>query len=222
MPWLAVVTGPPRLVRGGPHPHRLAILPSSTLLHFPMHLPTPEFSRLVTILALDSSTSSIDSMLLTWDHIAARYLRRHRSEASLADKIESIRLLAIHDAVIAILGPGAGFIFNGTSTGTTLAAALAATAQASHDILSNAFDTDADRIDLRELLTESLSLIANDLEKAVGAATGAASAAAFLEAFGSLAMVPPRRHQPAGPAAWAADSFRGATDHTPLHWARSA
>ncbi len=151
-----------------------------------MHLPTPQFSRLITILAFDLSNPSLDSLLIAWDHIATRYLNRLENRSEVADRIESIRLLAIHDAVISILGPGAGFIFTASSTGTTLSAALAATAQASHDILTSAFNSPADRADLNDALEESLSLISNSGEKAVGSATGSASAAAFLKTFGPL------------------------------------
>jgi len=104
----------------------------------------------------------------------------------VAERIESIRLLAIHDAVISILGRGTGFIFNERSTGTTTAAALAATAQASHDILVSAFTLPRDVEDLGDALEESLSLISATAEKAVGSATGTASAAAFLNTFGPI------------------------------------
>ena len=125
-------------------------------------------------------------MFIAWDHIATRYLNRLGADRALTGKIESIRLLAIHDAVLSILGPGEGFIFRESSTGTSLSAALAATAQASHDILASAFDQVADLADLDDSLEESLSLISDSLEKAVGTATGSASAAAFLESFGPL------------------------------------
>ncbi len=151
-----------------------------------MHLPTPQFSRLITVLAFDLNNPSLDSLFIAWDHIASRYVHRLEKRNQLAGKIESIRLLAIHDAVISILGPGAGFIFNERSTGTTLPAALAATAQASHDILASAFDSPEDLADLADLLEESLSLIPNGPQKAVGSATGAASAAAFIKTFGPL------------------------------------
>lgn len=151
-----------------------------------MHLPTPQFSRLVTVLAFDIHNPALDSLFAAWDHIATRYLRRHRSNRSLTGRIESIRLLAVHDAVVAVLGKGASFVFHEHSTGTSTAAALAATAQASHDILVSAFPAPEDRASLGHLLEESLSLISNPLEKAVGAATGAAVAAAFLRTFGDL------------------------------------
>ena len=172
-----------------------------------MHLPTPQFSRLITVLAFDLSNPSLDSLFIAWDHIASRYLNRLDKRNRSAGKIESIRLLAIHDAVISILGPGTGFIFNERSTGTTLSAALAATAQASHDILANAFNSPEDLADLNDLLEESLSLIADAAEKAVGSATGSASAAAFLNTFGSLAAAveqPPVTIDPFSPARGAA------------------
>ncbi|RYD23505.1 MAG: hypothetical protein EOP88_03950 [Verrucomicrobiaceae bacterium] len=154
-----------------------------------MHLPTTQFSRLITVLAFDISNPSLDSLFIAWDHIAARYVNRLGKQTRAGEKIESIRLLAIHDAVISILGPGTGFIFNERSTGTSLSAALAATAQASHDILANAFTSPQDLADLDDLLEESLALIPDSREKAVGSATGSASAAAFIATFGSLAVI---------------------------------
>lgn len=154
-----------------------------------MHLPTTQFSRLITVLAFDLSNPSLDSLFIAWDHIAARYLNRLDKHTRAGEKIESIRLLAIHDAVISILGPGTGFIFNERSTGTSLSAALAATAQASHDILASAFTSPRDVADLDDLLEESLALIPDSAEKAVGSATGSASAAAFVNTFGPLAAI---------------------------------
>jgi hypothetical protein len=155
-----------------------------------MHLPTPQFSRLVTVLAFDLNDPSLDSMILAWDHISARFLNRLTSNRLAADQVESIRLLAIHDAVVSIFGRGQGFIFNEVSTGTSLPAALAATAQASHDILASAFDSEPDLANLANSLEESLALISNQREKAMGAATGAASAAAFVRTFGSKSLNP--------------------------------
>jgi hypothetical protein len=151
-----------------------------------MHLPTPQFSRLVTVLAFDLANPSLDSMILAWDHIAERHLRRLSFQPSLVGRIESVRLLAIHDAVISIFGPGEGFVFRESSTGTSISAALAAAAQASHDIPANAFADPDDLADLGDGLDESLSLISDTFEKSVGQATGAASAAAFLATFGDL------------------------------------
>jgi len=190
-----------------------------------MHLPTPQFSRLVTVLAFDLNNPSLDSMILAWDHISARFLNRLTSNRAAADQIESIRLLAIHDSVIAIFGRGQGFIFNETSTGTSLAAALAATAQASHDILASAFESGQDLANLADALEESLSLISDHREKAMGAATGAASAAAFVRIFGSKSLNP----RFAGPATTAVGGGRltGPQEHAKVTpgssgWRRSA
>jgi hypothetical protein len=158
-----------------------------------MHLPTPQFSRLITVLAFDLSNPSLDSMFIAWDHIATRYLKRLETRSEAAGRIESIRLLAVHDAVISILGHGAGFVFNGISTGTTLSAAMAATARASHDILANVFTSEVDLADLDHALEESLSLVSDEAEKAFGSATGSASAEAFLRTFGYLEARPSSR-----------------------------
>lgn len=159
-----------------------------------MHLPTPQFSRLIAVLAFDLQNPSLDSLFVAWDHISARYLARLANQNEMAERIESIRLLAIHDAVISILGPGTGFIFNERSTGTTPSAAMAATAQASHDILANAFNSPHDLADLAHTLEESLSLISGTAEKAVGSATGSASAGEFLKAFGPIDTARPTIH----------------------------
>lgn len=150
-----------------------------------MHLPTPQFSRLITFLAIDLADSSLDSMILAWDHISTRYLDRLKSDRATADRIEAIRLLAVHDAVNSIFGRGPGFVFNESSTGTTITAAIAATAQASHDILASAFNSPDDLEDLKVSIAESLSLIADHRERAMGSATGAASAVAFIKSFGA-------------------------------------
>lgn len=177
-----------------------------------MHLPTPQFSRLVAVLAFDVNSPSLDSMFIAWDHISTRYLERLRFDRATAGKVESIRLLAVHDAVLSILGPGAGFLFSESSIGTSLSAALAATAQASHDILASAFPHPADLSDLDDTLEESLSLFSDPLEKAVGSATGSASAATFLKAFGPLAA---RKAEPAPlPSAdWRDAIFNGSRTH---------
>lgn len=181
-----------------------------------MHLPTAQFSRLVTILAFDLTNPSLDSMFVAWDHISTRYLENHRSQRAAVGKVESIRLLAVHDAVSSILGLGPGFIFNAAPTGTTLTAALAATAQASHDILANAFNSPEEREALAHLLEESLSLIEDHPQKSFGTATGAASAATFLSTFGSLAVT-----EPAAPTSRQVLPFRPiARDR--LYWSRSA
>ena len=153
-----------------------------------MYLPTPQFARLVTILAFDLTNPALDSMILAWDHIATRHLERIAASRAAAGKVESIRLLAIHDAVHTVFASGGGCIFNGTSTGSSLAAALAATAQASHDVLAAVFASPADRTSLADALEESLALIADEREKASGALIGAESAATFARAFAPLAL----------------------------------
>lgn len=151
-----------------------------------MHLPTPQFSRLVTVLAFDLNNPSLDSMILAWDHIATRYLDRLVTEREVAGKVESIRLLAIHDAIHSVFASGNGYIFHGYSSGHTIAAALAATAQASHDILAAVFDSSEDLANLADALEESLSLISDPLEAAAGVIIGAASAGAYEQAFAPL------------------------------------
>lgn len=155
-----------------------------------MCLPTPQFARLVTILAFDLTTPALDSMILAWDHIATRHLARSAASRAVASKVESIRLLAIHDAVHTVFASGGGCIFNGTSAGSSLDAALAATAQASHDVLAAVFESPADQSSLADALEESLALIGDEREKASGALTGAESAATFVRAFAPLALNP--------------------------------
>jgi hypothetical protein len=193
-----------------------------------MHLPTPQFSRLVTILAFDLTNPALDSMILAWDHIAARYLKRLESNRALADKVESIRLLAIHDAVQAIFESGSGCVFNGASAGRSLDAALAATAQASHDILVAVFEEHEDRVSLDDSLEESLWLISNEHKRAAGAATGAESAAAYAGSFAPLGVVPhPTASHRASHADWRKPPHRpalrlAANPHWSLDWQRSA
>lgn len=151
-----------------------------------MHLPTPQFSRLVTVLAFDLTNPALDSMIMAWDHISNRFLRRISSDRETAGKVESIRLLAIHDAVHSVLNSEGGYIFNDPSSGRSLDAALAAAAQASHDVLAGVFESPEDRSDLKNALEESLSLISDKLEIAAGAITGANSAAAYARAFAPL------------------------------------
>ncbi|MES2439877.1 MAG: hypothetical protein V4584_12445 [Verrucomicrobiota bacterium] len=153
-----------------------------------MHLPTPQFSRLVTVLAFDLNNPSLDSMILAWDHIATRYLNRLITHREVAGKVESIRLLAIHDAIHSVIGSGNGYIFHGFSPGTSITAALAATAQASHDILAAVFDSPEDLANLADDLEESLSLISDPLEAAAGVIVGAASAGAYERGFAPLAL----------------------------------
>lgn len=57
-----------------------------------MYLPTPQFARLVTILAFDLTNPALDSMILAWDHIATRHLARIAANQAVAGKVESIRL----------------------------------------------------------------------------------------------------------------------------------
>lgn len=153
-----------------------------------MHLPTPQFSRLVTVLAFDLTNPALDSMIVAWDHISTRFLKRLSTKRDIAGKVESIRLLAIHDAVHTIFASGGGCIFNGVSAGSSLDAALAATAQASHDVLAAVFESPEDRASLADVLEESLSLISDAQEKFAGAVTGAESAATFARAFAPLAL----------------------------------
>ena len=193
-----------------------------------MHLPTPQFSRLVTILAFDLTNPALDSMILAWDHIAARFLNRLEPNHPVAGKIESIRLLAIHDAVQAIFDTGSGCIYNGASAGHSLDAALAATAQASHDILVAVFESPADRASLDDELEESLWLIADERERAAGAATGAESAALYAGNFAPMALerdaAPPRQLTHGG---WTRPPHRpllrlATNPHWSLDWQRSA
>ncbi len=163
------------------------------------HLPTPQFSRLVTILAFDLTNPALDSMILAWDHIATRFLRRLASDRIQSGRIESIRLLAIHDAVHTIFNSGAGCIFNGRSSRNSVDAALAAAAQASHDILATVFTDSQDRIELANSLEESLLLIGNEEEKSAGSRTGTESAATFAKAFGALLQNPSNSTRPLSP-----------------------
>src|SRR6478735_1246673 len=151
-----------------------------------MHLPTPQFSRLVTVLAFDLNDPSLDSMILTWDHIATRFLKRLGDHREVSGKIESIRLLAIHDAIHAVFRTGNSYLFHGFSSGSSITAALAATAQASHDILAAAFDSPEDQANLAHSLEESLSLLSDAHAAAAGVIVGAASSATFERTFGQL------------------------------------
>lgn len=154
-----------------------------------MKLPTPQFSRLVTLLAFDILNPSLDSMILAWDHISSRFLNRPGRDMALSGRLESIRLLAIHDAVHAVLNPSGGFIFNEQSAVHSLDAALAAAARASHDILAAALTSPEDLEALSISLEESLSLVGSAHEREAGAAIGAASAASFVRTFDPLVPV---------------------------------
>lgn len=125
-------------------------------------------------------------MILTWDHIAERYLRRVEPNRTLAGRIRSIRLLAVHDAVISIVDPGFGYIFTPQAITRSTKAAISATAQAAHDILANAFPSPEDQADLGDLLEESLKLIWNPGDRVTGSEIGAASALVYLETFAPL------------------------------------
>lgn len=153
-----------------------------------MHLPTPQFSRLVTALAFDLNNPLLDSMILAWDHIATRFLNRLVTRREVAGKVESVRLLAIHDAIHAVFGSGNGYMFHGLSSGNSISAALAATAQASHDVLAAVFDSPEDREYLADSLEESLSLVSNPSEVVAGVISGAASAGAYEREFAPLSL----------------------------------
>lgn len=148
-----------------------------------MHLPTPQFSRLVTALAFDLNDPSLDSMILAWDHITNRFLKPIRHHHESAGRIESIRLLAIHDAVHSVFGSGGGYVFTGSPSGGSLDASLAAVAQASHDVLAAVFRSQAQLEDLNHTLEESLALISDEREREAGSSLGGRSATSYLDAF---------------------------------------
>lgn len=148
-----------------------------------MNLPSPQYSRLVTALAFDLSDPSLDSMILAWDHIAKRFLDRIRFHRVTVGRIESIRLLAVHDAIHSIFGSDGACIYKRRSRVNSTAAALAAAARASHDVLAAAFPLPADRVELDSLLEESLSLTGPGPDVASGSLTGSRSASAYLAAF---------------------------------------
>ena len=125
-------------------------------------------------------------MVLAWDHISDRYLRRIETNRTLTGRVRSIRLLAVHDAVLSIVDPGFEYIFKSQPETRSTEAALAAAAQAAHDILAAAFESPADRADLGDLLEESLGLILDESEKSIGIRIGAESAATYLSTFPSL------------------------------------
>lgn len=148
-----------------------------------MHLPTPQFSRLVAVLAFDLTDPSLDSMILAWDHIASRFIDRIRDHREAAGRIESIRLLSVHDAVRAVFGSDSGYIFKSTAEDRATGAALAAAAQASHDILASVFRSPTQLTDLNDTLEESLALIVDPGESAAGVRVGSQSAATYLHTF---------------------------------------
>ncbi len=192
-----------------------------------MHLPTPQFSRLVTVLAFDLNDPSLDSMILAWDHIAKRYLNRLITHREVSGKVESIRLLAMHDAIHSVFGSGNGYIYHGFSPGQSISAALAAAAQASHDILAAVFESPEDQANLADTLEESLSLIADPSEAAAGVIMGAASAGAYERAFGPLGLShllstsAQKRHQPLSGTSPRVIHLEE-KNHAPAGWLRSA
>lgn len=122
-------------------------------------------------------------MILAWDHIATRYLDRIRHHREATGRIESIRLLAIHDAVHAVFGSGGGFIFKRSSADDSLDAALAAAARASYGILASVFREAPDQAALSHSLEESLSLVAGTGGRDAGSAIGTQSASSYLATF---------------------------------------
>lgn len=148
-----------------------------------MNLPSPQYSRLVTALAFDLSDPSLDSMILAWDHIAKRFLDRIRFHRIAVGRIESIRLLAVHDAIHAVFGSGGAYIYKKRSGVSSAAAALVAAARASHDVLAAAFPAESDREELATLLEESLSLTNPAADVEAGSLTGERAASAYLAAF---------------------------------------
>ncbi len=197
-----------------------------------MHLPTPQFSRLVTAVTSNLNDPALDSMVLAWDHVATRYLNRINSNQAVVGRIQSIRLLAVHDAVQAVLDPGYGYVFNGESPGATVHAALAAAAQAAHDILAGVFTDPADRADLDHSLQESLSLIPDGNEKAAGIHTGKESAVAYTRIFGPLVLdiqlekvlATDNGNRQPGQSAWRYDELgrQAPNRHSRSTWRRSA
>lgn len=148
-----------------------------------MQLPSPQFSRLVTVLAFDLSDPSLDSMILAWDHITTRFVNRIRHDREAAGRMESIRLLSIHDAVHSVFGSGSGYVFKQSEPDQSLGAAIAATAQASHDVLSAVFRKPERLADLKHTLEESLLLIPDARERDAGVRAGSRSAASYLDTF---------------------------------------
>ena len=164
-----------------------------------MNLPSFQFLRLAEPFPTTISSPKLDLISLTWDHIAARYLKRLESNRILAGRVRSIRLLAAHDAIQAVVDPGNGYVFKEIAGGSSTEAAYAAVVKASHDILVSVFDDPAAITDLGHLLEESLALIGNEVEKTAGERTGARSAAAYLATFAPLLVnhPPPVRRAPA-------------------------
>jgi len=151
-----------------------------------MNLPSFQFLQLTESALTTISSPKLDLIGQTWEHIASRYLRRLESNRILAGRVRSIRLLAVHDAIHAVIDPGNGYIYKSQSEGYTTEAAFAAAVQASHDVLASVFDDPDSVSDLGHLLEESLALVGNGIEKAAGATSGAESAAAYLQTFAAL------------------------------------
>ncbi len=151
-----------------------------------MNLPSFQFLQLAHPFPTTISSPKLDLISLTWDHIAARYIKRLESNRIFAGRVRSIRLLAVHDAIHSVVDPGNGYIFKEISGGSTTEAAFAATVRASHDILVSVFNDPASVSDLGHLLEESLALVGNETEKAAGSGSGARSAAAYLGTFAPL------------------------------------
>jgi hypothetical protein len=150
-----------------------------------MNLPNTEFLQLIHFPSAESSPK-LKSVVLAWDHITTRFVNRLRENRILAGRIRSIRLLAVHDAIHSVTDPSAGHLFKEISAGTALEAALAAAAQAAHDVLAAVFTDPLDQSELDDLLEETLTLFGNEIEKAAGVQTGSRSAAVYVKAFAPL------------------------------------
>ena len=177
------------------NPRRKAHLPTKD-----MHLPTAQFSQLAASVALRHPHPALDLLVSAWDHVAARHLRRLPEHHPVLGRIQSIRHLAVHDAVQAVLDPGYGYVYHGESEADSIPAALAAVAKASHDILSAVFDTPEAREDIASTLDESLSLLEPREDLAEGVRLGAESAAAYARIFGPLSLDAQLSQVDAGPA----------------------
>ena len=152
-----------------------------------MNLPSPQFLQVAQpLLTTTVSSPRLDLIVLAWEHIASRYLRRLEGNRVRAGRIRSIRQLAVHDAIQSVVDPGNGHIYKEISQGFSTDAASAAAVRASHDILAAVFNSAEDRADLSDLLWESLGLTGSVAEKAAGVESGAQSAATYLKAFAPL------------------------------------
>lgn len=151
-----------------------------------MNLSQDHLIRISEPLATTVSSPKLDLIQLAWEHIAERHLRRIRHNRILLGRVRAVRLLAVHDAVHSVIDPGNGHIYREISEGSTLEAAFAAAAQASHDVLASVFSDPEDRENLAHLLEESLGLVGKEDEKEAGAFSGAESARAYLKAFAPL------------------------------------